>query len=98
MMVRLVTCLIGLTVAFCTLSCEKMPKWADQQEGETAVVELPQPDSIPLEWGKLVSVTTREQDYRCVLWFQDEAANIRAVGYDFQANQLLSHARLFTRR
>ena len=98
MLVRLGTCLLVLTLAALPLSCVDMPEWAASGAGDVVTEELPFADAIPLNWGKLVSVTASNEDYRSQLWFQDEAGNVRMVGYDLRANQLLPKCRLFSRR
>jgi hypothetical protein len=87
-----------LILAVLPVSCVKMPEWAPAGEGDIATEDLPDADAIPLAWGKLVSVTITEQDYFYQLWFQDEAGNVRMVGYDLRTNRLIPKARLFSRR
>ena len=99
MLVRLGKCVLVLTLAALPLSCVKMQEWAASGEGKIATEELPYADAIPLDWGTLVSVTVpKQEDYRYQLWFQDGAGNVRMVGYDLRANELVPKCRLFSRR
>ena len=89
---------IAVPVIFLS-SCTKLPEWAAQGEGDIATDTLPQEDSIPAQWGNLVSVTTSPSIAHVFqLWFQDEDGNVRLVSYSARSNSFYTtNVRLFQR-
>jgi len=94
--------IICLSLSFAVLlsvSCTQMPEWAPPGEGNIAFEKLPEKDSIPLKWGKLVSTNIDPNaSYLCHLWFQDENGSLRMADYDYRTNKLSLNARLITRK
>lgn len=98
MLGRAIICL-SLALAVLLLSCTKQPEWVGAGEGAVAVEKLPEVDSIPLEWGNLVSSNViSSQPWVCQLWFQDENGTLRLVHYDVRDNVFISNARLIPRK
>lgn len=80
------------------LSCTALPE-TGVPDGEMVGIEaLPSTDMVPLEWGSLVSVTPTGWQGTSVLWFQDDAGNIRAVTFDPTVDQLRPEAYVIRRR
>ena len=79
------------------LSCAKL---GEPGAGEQKLIleKLSQPDSIPAEWGKVVSVgsVTGLADW-AQIWLQDDEGTIRIVPYNVSANYLSSQARVIRR-
>lgn len=79
------------------LSCTKYPP-APGEEGALAVIDLVQRDSIPAEWGPLISVVISPDFPRRVqLWFQDESGNIRLAFYEMNQRKLAPKVVVFGR-
>ena len=67
--------------------------------GTVATEELPDKDSIPAEWGKLVAVSSAPDiDNWVQLWLEDEGGTIRMVAYHIIQNKVSSQARVFPRK
>jgi hypothetical protein len=80
------------------VSCARLAEEQPPKEGEIVMEELPHADSIPLKWGKLISVSSAADINWVQLWFQDEESNIRMVLYNIRNNTLSKKARLFSRK
>ena len=94
----IISLLLGV-VFFLTLSCTKLPEWADSGEGDIATEKLQEIGSIPLKWGNLVSANLNpSRSYYCQLWFQDENGSLRTVIYDMRINKLITNGRLIPRK
>lgn len=92
-------CLVIMVLVLLSISCTKMPQWATSGQGNVAIEALPAKDSIPLKWGKLVSVTASPDiRYAFVLCFQDEQSNLRMVVYDGRANAFFGNVVLIPRK
>jgi len=82
-------------------SCTKIreSEWGKPGKGNVAFETLPATDSVPLNWGKLVSVSSSPNlPYAFQLWFQDEQGNLRMVLFDMHANILWKDARFIPRK
>ena len=78
------------------LSCTKLQTPA--KEGALPMERLIQTNSIPSEWGKLISVAISPDFPRRVqLWLQDEKGNIHLAFYDMVQNRLSPDAIVFRR-
>ena len=98
MSVRATSCVAVLTLVLFSLSCRRLPERATG-EGALALDTLSSTESVPYDWGSLVSVTTQPASpNRFQLWFQDEAGNVRMVLFDTSLNQLVWDATLITRQ
>jgi hypothetical protein len=79
------------------MSCTKLgePGLAEQ----TLVLQkMTQTDSIPANWGKLVSVSSVPGvEHWAQLWFQDDEGTIRILPYNVSNNYLSSQARIIRR-
>ena len=80
------------------LSCTKLrPK--PTEEGTLPVTSLNQTNSIPSDWGKLISTTiSPDFTYLVLLWFQDEKGDIHLASYDMRKNKLLPDAIVIRRQ
>jgi hypothetical protein len=90
---------IWLLVLFLALvGCKPLSPIGASAGGEKATVQpLSTPDMIPAHWGHMVAVTEQgTNDFS--LWFEDEAGNIRMIGYNRTVQQLWSHSTLIRRR
>ena len=78
-------------------SCAKLPQ-TPAKEGALPMESLAQTNSIPADWGKLVSVTISPDFPRQVqLWFQDEKGDIHLAFYEMAQNKLSPDAIVFRR-
>jgi len=96
---RKVIWLLVVAFLFPIISCTRISEAPNQKAVQLAAEKLPALDSITLEWGKLVSVTTtaRYQDlYQ--LWFQDENGKIRVAGFDIKDSCLIPVATVIPRK
>jgi len=99
-MVRRILCGFAL-IALCAavLSCERLPRFEQNQIGELSVAPLAVRDSIPAEYGRLVGVTPDNRyPYVSILWFEKPDGTIVAVGVDGQNNRLSEKVLLIPRR
>ena len=81
------------------LSCTRLPEKPAQTGVMAASEQLPALDSIPPEWGKLVSVTTNPAYPGWFqLWFEDEASTVRMAAFDFRTRQFDPDALVLPRR
>ncbi|MCZ6484863.1 MAG: hypothetical protein O6826_04110 [Acidobacteria bacterium] len=88
--------LILVALILLPLSCARLPD-KPMAAGEVLAVEpLLSGDSVPPEWGNLISVTLWLGEYH--LWFQDEGGNVRLVVYKVITNQLRTQAMLIQRK
>ena len=86
-----------LLVLLIQISCTKLPQ-APKGEGAFATVDIIQTNSIPAEWGKLVSATVSPDFPRRVqLWFQNEAGEIHLAFYEMPQRQLAPKAVMIPR-
>jgi len=82
-----------------TLSCARLPESPAQKGVMVGAAQLPASDSIPSEWGKLVSVTSNPAYPGWFqLWFQDETGTVRMVAFNLQTKQLDSNAVVLARK
>ena len=94
---RLVRCIIVLALLVGGISCTKLGE-PGAGEQKLVIEKLTAADSIPLKWGKLVSVSSTPGINNWVqLWFQDDEGTIRTVTYDVGGNYLSSQARVIRR-
>jgi len=99
MLNRVTLCLLVAFFVLINFSCTKLTEEKPVIEGEITVEELPYKDSIPANWGKLISVSSSPDVSRWVqLWFEDESGNIRMVAYNIIQNRMASQARVFRRK
>jgi hypothetical protein len=92
-------CLIVVVLVVLQLSCTRLPQKQPVQEGSVATEKLTQTNSIPSDWGKLISVVIPPDSPNLAqLWFQDEKGDIHMAGYNMVQNRLTTNARLFPRK
>jgi hypothetical protein len=76
--------------------CTKIPPPPADAPAELATEALPASDSIPLAWGKLVSVTPGTPVDQ--LWFQNDSGVIHIVGFSHNSNRFRSSALVILRK
>ena len=94
-------CVWFLVVVFLlpALSCSKLPEKPTQEGVTVGSEQLPALDSIPADWGKLVSVTTNPAYPGWFqLWFEDETNTVRMAAFNFRTKQLDPDAMVLPRR
>jgi len=68
-------------------------------EGTLLIEDLAQTDSIPEDWGKLVSVTiSPDFPRRSQLWFQDDKGTIHLAFFELQERRLAPKSVVLRRR
>ena len=82
-----------------TLSCAKLPEEPTPQKGDIAKEPIPHVDSIPIQWGNLISVSSLPAypDW-ALLWFQDDKGDVRMAGYDARSNKFGKEFMLLRRK
>jgi len=94
---RLIGCFVMLALLAGGISCTRLGE-PGLGEQKLVVERLMETDSIPLKWGKLVSVSSVPGiNNWAQLWFQDDEGIIRVVPYDVGGNYLSSLARVIRR-
>jgi hypothetical protein len=86
---------------FPIISCTRLDEAQPKPKGTVSLgtEKLPALDSIPSEWGKLVSVsTTPIYAGWFQLWFQDENGKVRMVAFDIQNRALKPDAIVVPRK
>lgn len=77
------------------VACTKLPEAARGAAGGT-VEAVGSSDSIPLQWGRLVSVTGELPAQK--LWFENDAGELRVVGFDYSTMRFDSLALVIHRK
>ena len=100
MLHRKAICLLVVVFLFPIISCTRLK---DESPPKGMVLlgreKLPALDSVPLEWGKLVSVsTTPIFEGILQLWFQDENGKVRMVAIDIANRSLMPNAIVVPRK
>lgn len=91
--------LIIVILIFLSLSCAKIEQPVAPGEGGLVFIALPSPDSIPLEYGNLISVSSvAGYPYWVQLWFQDENGTLRLVPYGIHKNRFAKNFHLIPRK
>jgi hypothetical protein len=81
------------------LSCTRLPEGSSQKGVALVSEPLPSMDSIPAEWGKLVSVTTNPAYPGWFqLWFEDESNTVRMVAFNHQTKHFDATAVVLPRK
>ena len=100
MLHRKAICLLVAVLLFPIVSCTRLK---DESPPKGMVLlgreKLPALDSVPLEWGKLVSVSaTPIYPEYFQLWFQDENGKVRMVPFDMRNARLADQAVIVPRK
>ena len=100
MLGRMGTCMVIMVLALFAFSCTQLEDQSYAIKGEkTAIEKLAHLDSIPPEWGNLVSVSSVPcHENWLQLWLQDGEGNIRMVPYNIISHQFNEQIRLIQRR
>ncbi len=89
---RFVGIFVLCTILAAGASCTRLGKLGPGEKN-LAVITLPQPDSIPAGWGRLVSVSSAPGVENWVqLWLQDDQGTIRVASYNVKDNHLHTQA------
>jgi hypothetical protein len=89
---------VGVLVLL-ALSCAKLPEQTTPPQKSVEAVKLPDENTIPSDWGNLVSVSSPEYSQPWMqLWFQDEKGTIRMVPYSIETNQFNLNSRMIPRK
>jgi hypothetical protein len=90
---------IVLALLVLHLSCTTLPQKQAPKEGDVAIEILTQTNSIPADWGKLISVVNQlDSPSNVQLWFQGEKGDVHFVIYDVNHNRLSQNARLIPQK
>ena len=88
--------LVQVILLLLFVGCTRIPEAPPAgPQFELAREALPGPD-IPVEWGKLVSVSLVTPSEH--LWFQNDSGEIRRVSLDLRTNSLRSQALVIRRK
>lgn len=92
-------CLVVVVLGLLVLSCAKIDEQTTVVGGNNVREPIPDDGTIPLEWGKLISVSN-EPDFESwvQLWFQDEEGTVRMVPYSVKHNRFAQNARVIRRK
>ena len=93
--------LLGIFFIVLLFSCAKLPD--ESSTGSTeysfAMKQLPMADTIPLNWGELVTVSSVSLYPGWVqLWFHDKEGNVYMVPYDVQVKKFSQYYRYLKRK
>jgi hypothetical protein len=92
-------CILLLVFLIPAMSCARLPDVGSPGEGgQLPEQELPTTDLVPLEWGRLVTVTPVADGGASRLWFQDDSGQIRRVVLDENTLRLWPNATVIPRR
>ncbi len=82
-----------------TFSCARLLEEPTPEEIVVAKEALPYMDSIPAQWGNLISVSSvAEYPTQVQLWFQDDKGLVRMVTYSIRSNMFGNEFVLFHRK
>jgi len=94
---RSTACLALCIALLAGASCARMGQPGPDEQTLT-LQKLPNADSIPARWGKLVSVSSVPGvENWAQLWFQDDEGTVRMVPYNVSDNYLSGQARIIRR-
>lgn len=90
---------LGCLLILLASSCAKLGEQPCPKPESIQVVTLPSVDSVPREWGNLISVSS-VPDYPDLLqlWFQGEDGTIHMAPYNVKTSQLNPNGRLIPRK
>ena len=80
------------------VSCAKLPQTQSPKEGEVISEKLIETNSIPADWGKLISVVNTTDAAMFQLWFQSEKGDVRMATYSMRFNRLEKLAKLIPQK
>ena len=95
--------MMGLFILIISLSCTKIEQQAahpgELEYGELEYIVLSELNSIPLEYGKLKTVTTHSMyEGWAQLWFEDEQKTIRMVRVNFHNKRIHKNVLIISRK
>jgi len=80
------------------VSCAKLNQVQSPKEGGVISEKLTETNSIPADWGKLISVVNPDNTQLLLLCFQSEKGDVRMVTYDMTYNRLATDAKLIPQK
>ena len=91
--------LVAVLLAFAVGACGRTETAMLRSEhGEEVPLEVLASNQIPHSWGRLASVTVDPlNEHGVLLWFEDEAGDVRMIGYDRQQRTLWKNGRIIRR-
>ncbi|MCK5077745.1 MAG: hypothetical protein KAR38_15285 [Calditrichia bacterium] len=90
--------IMGLFILLVSISCTRIEQQA-APEGELEYIVQSELNSIPLEYGKLKSITAHSMyDGWAQLWFEDEQQTIRMVRVNFHINKIHENVIIISRK
>ncbi len=95
---KILLLLAAMLFSILIFSCQKLP---ESSVGYSfAMEELPIGDTIPLDWGVLISVSSAHLQYPgwVQLWFQDKEGNVYMVPYDVEVKKFGKFYRYLKRK
>jgi hypothetical protein len=78
------------------VGCAKLPEVEGKVPGGPSAERVSSSDSIPLQWGNLVTVSGELPAQK--LWFQNDAGELRVVAFDFRTTRFDSLALVIHRK
>jgi hypothetical protein len=89
MSVRLSGAMMAFGLVLSVAACERLPRAAEPgTPGSVPGESLATTNTLPAEWGRLVSVTHPEWASRTsLLWFEDDGGTVRVANYDHQSRR-----------
>jgi len=88
--------LVAGVLVLLSLSCTRLPEQTTLPQG--SMVQLPDVNTIPSDWGNLVSVSSPEYSQPWIqLWFQDEKGTLRMLTYNLGTQQISRDCRMIPR-
>ncbi|KPJ92428.1 MAG: hypothetical protein AMS18_07410 [Gemmatimonas sp. SG8_17] len=90
--------LLVAALVLSAVSCTRLSRTTPHEGPAVAIEEMPYSNSVPLEWGQLISVTADATWPASTLWFQNEAGEVRLVGYHYESRRLLDSVAVIVRR
>ncbi len=98
MLCRIGGYLLVAALVLSAVSCSELRQTTPREGPSVTIEEMPYSNSVPLEWGQLISVTADVAWPAATLWFQNEAGEVRLVGYHHESRRLVDSVAVIGRR
>ncbi len=90
--------LLVAALVLAAASCTELRRTTPREGPAVTIEQTPYSNSVPLEWGQLISVTADPTWPAATLWFQNEAGEVRLVGYHHESRRLVDSVAVIGRR